>query len=119
MLTTDLAVVPGDNRRLCERLLEIIPGLAAATAVAQRLVRMLQHESAEPLQDVLDAMKAPLLKRLAYSLERDGAAVKAALETPWTTSPVERQINRLKLIKRAMYGRAGFRLLRQRVLEAV
>ncbi len=33
--------------------------------------------------------------------------------------PVEGQINRLKLIKRAMYGRAGFKLLRQRVLEAV
>ena len=119
MLTQDLATLPGDNRRLCERLLEIIPGLAPATAVAQRLVRMLQHESTEPLQDALDAMKATLLNRLAQSLERDVAAVQAALETPWTTSPVEGQINRLKLIKRAMYGRAGFRLLRQRVLEAV
>jgi transposase len=119
MLTQDLATLLGDNRRLCERLLEIVPGLAAATAVAQRLVRMLQHESTEPLQEVLDAMKATLLDRLAQSLERDVAAVQAALETPWTTSPVEGQFNRLKLIKRAMYGRAGFVLLRQRVLEAV
>jgi transposase len=119
MLTQDLTTLPGDDRQLCERLLEIIPGLAPATAVAQRLVRMLQHESTEPLQAVLDAMKATLLNRLAQSLERDVAAVQAALETPWTTSPVEGQINRLKLIKRAMYGRAGFRLLRQRVLEVV
>jgi transposase len=119
MLTQDLATLPGDNRQLCERLLEIIPGLGAATAVAQRLVRMLQHESTEPLQAVLDAMKATVLNRLAQSLERDVAAVQAALETSWTTSPVEGQINRLKLIKRAMYGRAGFRLLRQRVLEVV
>jgi transposase len=119
MLTRDLATLSDDNRRLCKRLLEIIPGLATATAVAQRLVRMLQHESTEPLQDVLNAMKATLLNRLAQSLERDVAAVQAALDTPWTTSPVEGQINRLKLIKRAMYGRASFMLLRQRVLEAV
>lgn len=45
-------------------------------------------------------------------------ALQAALELPWTTSPVEGQINRLKMIKRTMYGRAGFNLLRQRVLEA-
>ncbi len=86
MLTQDLATLPGDNRRLCERLLEITPGLAPAAAVAQRLVRMLQHESTEPLQDVLDAMKEALLNRLAQSPERDVAAVQAALEKPWTTS---------------------------------
>jgi hypothetical protein len=65
MLAQDLATLPGDNWQLCERLLEIIPGLAAAIAVAQRLVRMLQHESTEPLQAVLDAMEATLLNRLA------------------------------------------------------
>ena len=35
---------------------------------------------------------------------------------PWSTGPVEGQINRLKVIKRTMYGRAGFDLLRHRVL---
>ena len=80
---------------------------------------MPQDESTASLQDVLDAMKATLLDRLAQSLERDVAAGQAALETPWTTRPVEGQINRLKLIERAMYGRAGFMLLRQRVVELV
>jgi hypothetical protein len=42
--------------------------------------------------------------------------VQAALDLPWTTSPVEGQINRLKMIKRTMYGRAGFDLLRARIL---
>jgi transposase len=46
------------------------------------------------------------------------APVRAALDLPWTTSPVEGQINRLKVIKRTMYGRAGFPLLRARVLQA-
>ena len=50
--------------------------------------------------------------------ERDKAAVVAAIATPWSTSPAEGQINRLKVIKRSMYGRAGLDLLRQRVLIA-
>jgi transposase len=44
--------------------------------------------------------------------------VAAAIATPWSTSPAEGQITRLKAIKRSMYGRAGFHLLRQRVLMA-
>jgi hypothetical protein len=48
----------------------------------------------------------------------DLSAVLAALELPWTTNPAEGQINRLKMLKRTMYGRAGFGLLRARVLHA-
>ena len=54
----------------------------------------------------------------AEGLKKDLAAVQAALDTPWSTSPVEGQISRLKTIKRTMYGRAGFALLRSRVLHA-
>ena len=57
-------------------------------------------------------------KRFAVSLSRDKDAVQAALELPWTTSPVEGQVNRIKTIKRSMYGRADFDLLRARVLNA-
>jgi transposase len=49
---------------------------------------------------------------------RRAGALQAALDLPWTTSPVEGQINRLKMLKRIMYGRADFELLRQRVLYA-
>ena len=54
--------------------------------------------------------------RLAYGLKKDLSAVAAAVETPWSTGQVEGQINRLKMIKGQMYGRAGFELLRARVL---
>ena len=54
----------------------------------------------------------------ARGIGRDIAAVVAAMTTPWSTSPVEGHINRLKTIKRSMYGRAGFGLLRSRVLQA-
>ena len=51
-------------------------------------------------------------------MERAAKAVTAAVFMPWSTSPAEGQITRLKAIKRSMYGRAGFHLLRQRVLIA-
>jgi len=66
----------------------------------------------------LDAAKGSALAGLAGGLTRDLAAVRAALSLPWSTGPVEGQISRLKMIKRTMYGRAGFELLRQRILQA-
>jgi transposase len=56
------------------------------------------------------------LVRFGYGLQRDLDAVSAAVETQWSNGQVEGQINRLKAIKRQMYGRAGFTLLRARVL---
>ena len=44
--------------------------------------------------------------------------MRAALEEPWSSGQAEGQINRLKTLKRQMYGRASFALLRQRVLYA-
>jgi transposase len=46
------------------------------------------------------------------------AAVRAALRLEWSNGQVEGQVTRLKLIKRQMFGRAKFDLLRQRVLLA-
>jgi hypothetical protein len=46
-------------------------------------------------------------------------AVKAGVTLPWSTGPVEGQINRLKMLKRQMYGRARMALLRQRVVAGV
>ena len=100
------------------RLLAQVPDLAAAADAARRLARVLRKESAEPLTDVLATMKDTLLSRVATGLERNAAAIQAVLDTPWTTSPAEGQINKLKTLKRAMYGRAGFPLLRARVLHA-
>ena len=57
----------------------------------------------------------PQLVRFAYGLQNDITAVAAAADTRWSTGPVEGQINRLKMVKRQMYGRAGLELLRARV----
>ena len=58
------------------------------------------------------------LQTFAAGLRQDGAAVRAALTLPWSSGQAEGQINRLKTLKRQMYGRAGFDLLRRRVLLA-
>lgn len=58
----------------------------------------------------------PWKARLFTSIGQDKAAVLAALSLPWSNGQVEGQVNRLNLIKRQMYGRARFDLLRARVL---
>jgi len=57
------------------------------------------------------------LQGFASGIKRDYAAVKMALSVPWSQGQVEGQITRLKLLKRQMYGRARFELLRSRVLR--
>jgi transposase len=59
----------------------------------------------------------PELRRFATSLQSDIAAVRAAFSLPWSNGQTEGQINRLKYLKRQMYGRAGLALLRARVLH--
>lgn len=54
--------------------------------------------------------------RFAQHLERDLDAVTAGLTHPWNSGVVEGHINRIKMLKRQMFGRAGFALLRRRVL---
>ncbi len=70
----------------------------------------------EPWLTAVIESKIPELNGFARSLSRDKDAVLAALSLPWSNGQVEGQVNRLKLIKRQMYGRAKFDLLRLRVL---
>ena len=63
--------------------------------------------------------EAPTSKpRELAAIINDIAAVRVALSQPWSNGPVEGQVNRLKMLKRQMYGRAKFDLLRSRVLHA-
>lgn len=58
------------------------------------------------------------LSHCACRGQKEYAAIKTALTLPYSNGPVEGQVNRLKFMKRSMYGRGGFELLRQRVLSA-
>jgi len=59
----------------------------------------------------------PELKSFVAGIERDYDAVKAALCLPWSQGITEGKVNKLKTLKRVMYGRAGFPLLRQQLLH--
>ncbi len=61
----------------------------------------------------------PNSKALRKRIRHDYAAVRAAFSSAWSNGQVEGQVNRLKVHKRQMYGRAQFDLLRLRVLHAV
>jgi transposase len=121
-LTRLLTAEPGEasepDRLLCDRLLAQTPDLRAAASAARRLAGLLRKADTGELVTVLEEMAATPLARFAEGLKRDAAAIQNALELPWTTSPAEGQVNRIKTLKRAMYGRAGFDLLRRRVLLA-
>ena len=118
LLTTPPEGLGPDDRRLLELVRVAAPELAEAGELAVAFARMVRDKDGGELDGWLEAAAASGLAPFARGLRQDLPAVRAAFELPWSTSPVEGQINRLKTIKRQMYGRAGFALLRRRVLLA-
>ena len=80
--------------------------------------RILRERDTAAFDCWLAATQATALHGFAIGIINDIAAVRAALSQPWSNGPVEGQVNRLKMLKRQMYGRAKFNLLRSRVLHA-
>jgi transposase len=81
---------------------------------------MVQHHQADRLDPWLADSRSSTISQLrtfAAGLLKDYDAVRAALELEWSNGQVEGHVNRLKVIKRDMYGRAKFDLLRLRVLH--
>lgn len=65
-----------------------------------------------------DAVRSGLygIRRFVRTLRQDLAAVRNAISEAWSNGQTEGQINRLKTLKRSMYGRAGVDLLRARMM---
>ena len=90
--------------------------------LVQAFVQMLHERQGERLDGWLEQVRAaqiPELVSFVGGIERDKAAVVAGLTRPESNAITEGHVNKLKVIKRLMFGRAGFALLRQRVLHAV
>lgn len=86
---------------------------------AQRFQAMVRQRLLEHVDGWLaDGMASGIPERTTFAqgLQQEYARIRAALTEPWSTGQVEGQINRLKSIKRSMYGRASFDLLKRRVL---
>lgn len=102
-----------------ERLAQVHSDLEQTLTLAQDFAALLRERRGDDLDDwLIRAQRSgvPILRRFAASLRQDYAAVKAAAVLPYSNGPTEGNINRLKLLKRQMYGRAKLDLLRQRVL---
>ena len=106
------------ERHLVGLLVSATPEIEQAVLLARRFCAMIKTRDHAAFRPWLAAARGSELGGFARALERDGAAVEAALTLPWSTGPVEGRITQLKLIKRQMYGRACFDLLRHRVLAA-
>jgi transposase len=95
--------------------------VAAAIALAQDFAQPVRERQPDHLDPWLArAADSPLvpLQRFAKGLRDDYDAVKAGLTWPWSNGPVEGHINRLKTLKRQMFGRSGLDLLQRRFLIA-
>jgi transposase len=108
-----------EQESLLDRLIANCPDTIRLRAIALDFRQALAGNDRTVLHTWIARVKhcefGPLV-RFSYGLQKDIAAVTAAVDTNWSNGQVEGQINRLKAVKRQMYGRAGFSLLRARVL---
>ena len=115
---TDTLAEP--ERQYLEAVRQADPALSAVVDLSCDFVTMVRRRQADRLDEWLRAARASGVteyQSLAAGLERDRAAVAAALSERWSNGQTEGQVLRLKLIKRQGYGRAKVDLLRKRVLR--
>jgi transposase len=102
--------------QLCEK----DPQIAQTYELIHEFTTMLREREGERFDAWLARVEeqgASELQSFANGLKKDYDAVKAGLTLSWSNGQTEGQVHRLKLIKRQMYGRGSFTLLRQRVLH--
>jgi transposase len=122
LLMCDPADLNDDQKTAQAALLGVSTVAAKAYPLVQAFRRMIKERLVEALDPWLQKAEASgiaAIRRFATSLRSDYRAVKVALLYAWSNGPVEGHVHRLKLIKRQMYGRASFALLRSRVLSSL
>jgi transposase len=120
IMTNPANLSAGDQVRLKE-VLARCPELEATAGHVNAFAIMMCRRTGDQLPAWMDAVQAddlPDLHCLVASLHRDQAAVSNGLTLPYSSGQVEGAVNRIKMIKRQMFGRANFDLLRKRVLLA-
>jgi transposase len=107
------------EQSLLHALKEKSPDINIAFSLVQTLKAIMLNKQGHKLKKwIAKAMKCPIheLKAFAKGLLTDFSAVKNAFSLQWSNGQVEGQINKLKTVKRQMYGRANFNLLRKRII---
>lgn len=113
------------ERGTLDEMLEASTDIAAIYSLIQRFEKMIKNTGSDGQAERLDRWLGESLasgvkdfETFAMGLKREQSGVEAALTLPYSNGQTEGQINKLKLIKRQMYGRGSFEMLRQRVLGA-
>jgi transposase len=113
--------LPEEEREYLQRLCDQEPLIALAYELAREFATMARERTGQGFDAWITRATTsgiPELDRFARGLTDDRAAVEAGLSLEWSNGQTEGQVNKLKLLKRQMYGRANFDLLRQRMLRA-
>lgn len=118
MLTMPSDALTPTDRRFVDTLNALSPEVRTAANAVNAFCLLVRARDAAGLVNWLTAARSSILRGFVAGLISDIDAVRAVLLQPWSNGPVEGQVNRLKLLKRQMYGRANFDLLRSRVLNA-
>jgi transposase len=103
-----------------DKIRAVSPELTMALDLADEFTALIRKQSTGTLADWLsraEVSACPEVRHFAEGIRRDESAVNAAVTLRWSNGPVEGHVNRLKTIKRQMYGRAGFALLKARVVS--
>jgi transposase len=108
-----------DHERIIEQVGKARPKLNSTIFLAREFASMIRERKSEELDSWLEWAGQSgyrVWNNFVTGLKQDQAAVQAALTYTWSNKPTEGHINRLKCLKRLMYGRAKDDLLRKRVL---
>jgi transposase len=106
------------EQHLLQRLL-LDPKLTELRQLAHQFMRIVRDGLSEQWSEWLERSCASTvneIKNFALGLKKDIEAVSQAIQQPWSNGPTEGHVNKLKYLKRQMYGRASFELLRLRIL---
>lgn len=111
--------LPAHNRRHLNDLIASCPPMTALASRVREFATILTQRRGHDLDAWISTVLAddlPFLHAFVRGLDKDHDAVVAGLTLPYSNGPTEGANTKVKLIKRQMYGRAGFPLLRQRIL---
>ncbi len=110
-----------EEQTMLNQLYERSTELSSARQLAQHFLRLVRERRGRDLDAWIAAVHAtgpPELRGFSRNLRHDWNAVQAGLTEPWSSGSVEGNVNKVKVTKRQMFGRALFDLLRKRVLLA-
>ncbi|MCA9840063.1 MAG: ISL3 family transposase [Trueperaceae bacterium] len=121
LFTKEASLLTEQEKARLEYLKENLKGASICRELARGFIDMLHQANSSSFDAWLkqaETSSIKMFRQFAQSIRNDYSAVKAGIDLPWSNGVVEGKVNKLKLIKRQMYGRASFKLLRKRVILA-